>query len=408
MVEGELVGPYRVIAKIGQGGMGAVYKAENTRTGLTVVLKILLRQHTRDKELLWRFFNEAKAASQLDHDNIVDVYDAGRLDDGTAYIAMEYLPGQTLGDLLDQQDKMSVAAGAYVCWCMAKALESAHSEGIIHRDLKPDNIHIVPDDHAPHGFRVKLLDFGIAKLMWDNISSERTATGVMLGTPAYMAPEQCRSLRSIDGRADLYALGCILYEVLTGMPPFVAEGAGELLAAHVTEHPPRLRKRDSTLPRQLEELGLALLAKDPADRPATAADVAQALLPLAQLPQHTSKTKRKKDLPETSPALSARAREGTPGTVDSAEMTSIHDGGSRAMPTVKTLAVRDRARHMIARLNAALQHPQRNGQGSAVTYAPMRVAFAAAIVFAIGMALGYWIVAEDRLTNAPTVPRLAR
>ncbi|MBK9071978.1 MAG: protein kinase [Myxococcales bacterium] len=243
-MEGSLVGPYRVIAKLGQGGMGAVYSAENSKTGLTVVLKILLRQHTRDKELLWRFFNEAKTASQLDHDNIVAVYDAGRMDDGTAYIAMEYLAGQTLGELLDKQQTLSVAAGAYVCWCMAKALEAAHSEGIIHRDLKPDNIHIVPDDAAPHGFRVKLLDFGIAKLMWDNTSSERTATGVMLGTPAYMAPEQCRSLRSIDGRADLYALGCILYEVLTSTPPFVAEGGGELLALHVTQHPPRLRKRD--------------------------------------------------------------------------------------------------------------------------------------------------------------------
>lgn len=392
-MEGSLVGPYRVIAKLGQGGMGAVYSAENTKTGLTVVLKILLRQHTRDKELLWRFFNEAKTASQLDHDNIVAVYDAGRMDDGTAYIAMEYLPGQTLGELLDKQQTLSVAAGAYVCLCMARALEAAHREGIIHRDLKPDNIHIVPDEAAPHGFRVKLLDFGIAKLMGGDASSERTATGVMLGTPAYMAPEQCRSLRSIDGRADLYALGCILYEVLTSTPPFVAEGGGELLALHVTQHPPRLRKRDPKIPRDLEELGLALLAKDPADRPATAAEVATRLLPFAELAGHTAKPSRKK-APSAAEPASDDATRIAPKPVDSSEFTVVQPEPG--------LAVTSGSRGVSAgqaRLRA---------YAAAIRQSPLRIAALAVLVFVIGVTIGYWLLDNDRLRDAPPVPRLKR
>lgn len=410
-----MVGPYRVIDKIGQGGMGAVYRAENTRTGLVVVLKILLRQHTRDKELVWRFFNEAKTASQLDHDNIVDVYDAGRLDDGTAYIAMEYLPGETLGDLLDKRETLSIELGAYVCWCMAKALESAHGEGIIHRDLKPDNIHLVPDAQAPHGLRVKLLDFGIAKLMWDNASSERTATGVMLGTPAYMAPEQCRSLRSIDGRADLYALGCILYEVLTGTPPFVAEGAGEILAAHITQHPARLRKRLPEIPRALEELGLALLAKDPADRPATAGAVATALLPFANLGQRGSQRapKRSAQRPaqrvtsphqqpnrqanESNAAATGGARD---PNVDSAAMTAIHDDATRqegAAPRGPAHAATQRVRNAATALFAA-----------ATTLSPKQKVLAALVVFAMGICLGYWVLAVDHLRGAPQIPSLGR
>jgi eukaryotic-like serine/threonine-protein kinase len=226
-----------------------------------------------------RFFNEAKASTLIEDPGIVDIFDYGRLPDGNAYIVMELLEGETLGERLKRVEKLSPNHAAAIARHIAGTLESAHTHGIIHRDLKPDNVFLVKDAALPRGERAKLLDFGIAKLASGTQPSDmvKTETGRLMGTPYYMSPEQCRGAGKIDHRTDLYSLGCVLYQMLTGRPPFVLEGAGEILAAHIHVPPLAPRHYEPSVPTSLQAVVLRMLQKEPVRRFQSAADVVAAL-----------------------------------------------------------------------------------------------------------------------------------
>ena len=265
---GRVVGKYKILDQIGEGGMGVVYRAEHVVLGSPAAIKVLLPQFTRDQVVLDRFFMEAKASSAIRHVGVVDVFDFGRLPNDQAYIAMELLRGEALSELLARMGPLSGPLATEITAQTLAALNATHAVGVIHRDLKPDNIFLTRDVGAPGGIRVKVLDFGIAKLITEDLGHKaKTKSGSILGTPAYMSPEQCKGGVEIDGRADLYALGCILYQMLVGTPPYVADGGGEVMAMQIYQPPPRL-------PPHLGELdGLLgkLLAKRPDERMPSAA-----------------------------------------------------------------------------------------------------------------------------------------
>src|SRR5687768_1933463 len=275
MFAGTMVGQYRITGTIGKGGMGAVYSAEHTLIGRVAAIKLLLPELSQNQEIVTRFFNEARAATAIRHPGIVEIYDFGYHSDGSAYIVMEFLQGEPLATRMARGRMASQSALAIVRQ-IAGALFAAHSKGIVHRDLKPDNVFLVPDPEVAGGERIKLLDFGIAKLAGDHAHNNKTRTGSVMGTPTYMAPEQCRGV-AVDLRADLYSLGCILFEIFAGRPPFVGEGSGDVLAAHIHVPPPLLSTVVAGVPQPIEALVQRLLAKSPADRYQSADEVIRAI-----------------------------------------------------------------------------------------------------------------------------------
>jgi serine/threonine protein kinase len=275
VILGSVLGSYRIQREISTGGMGTVFRAEHVLLGRAAAVKVLRPELTTDDELVQRFVTEAKAVTACKHPGIVEVYDFGYTEDGRAFIVMELLEGESLGQRL-ARTRLTEAAAAAIAHGIASALKAAHKVGVIHRDLKPDNVFLVPDpDGGPD--RTKVLDFGIAKLADPSPNAPRhTQTGILMGTPLYMAPEQAREASTIDPRADLYSLGCILYQMLVGRPPFVAEGAGEIIAMQLltpVEPPSRLAQ----VTPEMEWLVLRLLEKEPADRFDSAAALATAL-----------------------------------------------------------------------------------------------------------------------------------
>jgi eukaryotic-like serine/threonine-protein kinase len=273
---GRVVGKYKILDQIGEGGMGTVYRAEHVVLGSPAAVKILLPQFSRDAVVVERFFQEARTATAIRHPGIVEVFDYGRLPDDQAYIAMELLRGEDLAGFLARRGKLDAALATQIAGQILVALNATHAVGVIHRDLKPDNLYLVRDASAPGAIRVKILDFGIAKLIGDPLGRPRdgrptSKNGSILGTPAYMAPEQCRGGVELDARVDVYALGCILFEMLTGRPPFVAAGDGEVMAMHIYEPPPRLSNLVRGLPVELDALLAKLLTKERDDRIPSAA-----------------------------------------------------------------------------------------------------------------------------------------
>ena len=238
---GQTVGNYLVKQRLGEGGMGAVYLAEHPTIGKKVALKVLHAEFATNTEVVERFFNEAKAVNSIAHPNIVDIVDYGviqtgpRGSDQLVYFIMEYLSGQTLAQVIRGEAPLPPERALTIALQVADALAASHRAGIVHRDLKPDNI-ILGQRGREQDF-VKLLDFGIAKLTSDGRTGSRTRTGLVLGTPAYMSPEQCEGSAKVDHRTDIYALGICLYEMLVGRVPFIGEGYGEILVQHLTQKP---------------------------------------------------------------------------------------------------------------------------------------------------------------------------
>jgi len=275
---GETLGNYRVLSAIGRGGMGEVYLAEHALIGRRVAIKVLLRQLSVDADTVTRFFNEAKAAAKLHHPGLVEVFDFGHHTNGAAYIVMELLVGESLKDRVERDQRLAPGTALAIARQVATALEAAHAQGIVHRDLKPENIFLLPDAESSVGVRAKVLDFGIAKLAHEETpGSVKTKTGAVFGTPRYMAPEQCKNAGNVDRRADIYALGCILFEMLLGRAPFTFDNWGELVAAHIHLEPPQPRELDPELPAEIELVVMRMLAKQPGERYATMADVATAI-----------------------------------------------------------------------------------------------------------------------------------
>ncbi len=238
---GQTVGNYLVKQKLGEGGMGSVYLAEHPTIGKKVALKVLHAEFSGNEEVAQRFFHEAKAVNNIGHPNIVDIVDYGVIHQGggrdqLVYFIMEYLSGQSLSALLrSEQQPLPPERALGIALQVADALSASHKCNIVHRDLKPDNI-MLQQRGRERDF-VKLLDFGIAKLTGDGTQPSRTRTGIVMGTPAYMSPEQCEGKANVDLRTDIYALGIVLYEMIVGRVPFIGEGYGEILVQHLTQNP---------------------------------------------------------------------------------------------------------------------------------------------------------------------------
>jgi hypothetical protein len=247
--------------------MGSVYLAEHPGIGRRVAVKVLHKNYTRDEHLLARFLNEARAANAIRHPNIIEILDSGMLADGTPFLVMELLEGESLGTRLRQNGALAIPVAVDLAYQTASALGAAHAKGIVHRDLKPDNLFVIPDVHDPKRERIKVLDFGIAKLQQGSVAdSVKTRTGTLMGTPIYMSPEQCRGTRSVDHRSDIYSLGVIFYEMLVGQPPFVSEGFGDLVNMHLNVSPVSARSKRLEIPLALDALVMKMLSKNPEDR----------------------------------------------------------------------------------------------------------------------------------------------
>lgn len=281
LAEGHRIGPYRIVRLLGAGGMGMVYEARRDLIDRRVALKTLHPQYALDQAVADRFITEAKVLSQLEHLSIVHISDFGFAEDGTAYLVMEYLHGESLSACLQRHAKTATPFPLVrilrIAWQAADVLATCHGQGIIHRDLKPENIMLIADSVAPGGERVKVLDFGIAKLIGNRGAvAPMTGTGEMLGTPMYMSPEQISGTNSVDGKTDVYALGCVLYQALSGQPPFMADECWQLVGMHLFQTPVPLQSIRPKMPEELCKLVHILLGKDRTLRP-TMCEVASAL-----------------------------------------------------------------------------------------------------------------------------------
>jgi serine/threonine-protein kinase len=257
-----VAGRYKILSKLGEGGMGVVYLAEHVFIEKKVAIKILSEDFARKADLVTRFMQEAKAASKIGHENIIDITDFGETASGSVFFVMEYLDGSDLARHIRDHGPIELNRTVLIMNQLCRALGAAHSKGIIHRDLKPENIYLV--EREGRGDFVKVLDFGIAKISsLDEGGSRLTRTGMIFGTPEYMSPEQARGDRP-DHRVDIYAAGCILYEMLTGDVPFHAETFMGVLTKHMFEapQPPSQRAPQVYIPPGVEAVVLKALAKD--------------------------------------------------------------------------------------------------------------------------------------------------
>jgi serine/threonine protein kinase len=277
---GRKINNYEIISLLGEGGMGSVYVAEHPVLGRRVAVKMLRREFAEDPALVARFMNEARAASAIRQPNIIEILDVGTLPDGIPYLMMELLEGESLAGRLFREKRLSIDDAVAIAAQAMTGLGAAHAKQIVHRDLKPDNIFLAQNPSDPSGHQVVILDFGIAKLRGDlSTGSVKTRIGSVMGTPPYMSPEQCRGLNDdIDHRTDIYAMGIILHEMLTGAPPFVAVGFGDMLMLHMMQPPAPLRSLDDRIPPHIEAAVLRALQKTREARFSSIDEMKRALL----------------------------------------------------------------------------------------------------------------------------------
>ncbi|HEX7837653.1 MAG TPA: bifunctional serine/threonine-protein kinase/formylglycine-generating enzyme family protein [Kofleriaceae bacterium] len=276
---GETIGHFEIVARAGHGGMGEVFVAEHATIKTRVAIKVLYAHVSANTAHVQRFFNEARAVARIQHAGIVKIFDVGFHTNQRAYLIMEYLEGETLAARLDRTGRIAPPGTVAIARQIASILGATHHAGIIHRDLKPENVFLVPDRELPRGERVKLLDFGIAKLS-DTLAGAGPATVGAIGTPAYMAPEQWSDSGSVDWRADVYSLGCMIYEMATGRSPFASKSVPEACAKHLHETPESLRVHAPDVPAAIDAFTLRLLAKDPGLRVASIEELERQLAEL--------------------------------------------------------------------------------------------------------------------------------
>jgi serine/threonine protein kinase len=266
-------GRYQVLSKLGEGGMGTVYLAEQVSVGRKVAIKFLLGNYASDDAFISRFRREARLAASLNHRNIVILYDFDQANDGTLFIVMEYLSGQKLSDVIRRDGPVEISRAARLGLQIAEGLEAAHRAGVIHRDIKPDNIMVAGADSSEE---IKLMDFGIARLRDPGNASQITRAGLIVGTPAYMAPEQVDG-GEVSDKTDIYALGVVLYEMLSGSVPFTAATPGAVLIKQMQEMPVPLRKLRRELPPAVERAVMQALEKEPQKRQNNMGEVVEQL-----------------------------------------------------------------------------------------------------------------------------------
>jgi len=299
-------GEYRILAPLGAGSMGLVYKGAHQSTGRVVAIKVLKRALISDPTHARRFLDEARAVAACNHAGIIDVFSVGQLASDEPYLVMEFLEGEPLDAKLAREERLPVSEVLELGVALASALQAAHAVGVIHRDIKPPNIFIV---QRPNGTRLpKLIDFGLAQRVQSGERQEQTSIG---GTPLYLAPEQARK-QPITPQADLYSFGCVLFELLSGKPPFTAGNLHALLDQHASLAPMPLRALVPEAPKSLEKLVLSMLAKAPDDRPASAAEVKKALEAV------------RAELAAFSPGAAGGARRGPPPEDEKTTVSFVH------------------------------------------------------------------------------------
>src|SRR5215210_4761964 len=348
-----LDGKYEIVAPLGSGGMGAVYRARRVLIGDEVAVKVLHQRLTGDEKLVERFRREARAAAQLHHPNVVTIHDYGeaRGPGGFAYIVMELVRGESLRDILKREGRLEPARAVSLMRDVCAGVGAAHRRGIVHRDIKPDNIIVTPADEDRPAESVKVVDFGIAKLR--DLAAEGstlTEAGMMVGTLFYMSPEQCKG-EPLDSRADVYSLGAMLHEMLAGTPPFTASNITSLIFKHVGEPPPPLPE-DLPVPAALRAAVLRALSKEPDARPRDASEFAREIQSAMQTPA-TRTTAAVADTkpsaepffpatahpvpvtPSSPPQPSQRSASTTPDAFAQDEVTVVHDPSTpRPRPSV--------------------------------------------------------------------------
>lgn len=332
-----LAGRYRIDKELGQGGMGAVYLAEHVHMRKVVAVKVLHREMTYLPEVVARFEREAVAAARIEHPHVAAATDFGRLEDGAFYLVLEYIEGKSLRQLLDEGGPLRPDIAVHVAGQIAEALSAAHASGVVHRDLKPDNVMLIQRDSDP--YFVKVLDFGIAKVELGDAQSQLTQMGSVFGTPEYMAPEQAAGT-PVDARADLYTLGIILYEMLTGKTPFADDDMVVVLTRQMTADPPLLPPEIDS---NVAALVMQLLAKDPDQRPQTAADV------LARIEACVAVAIGSSPLSAMAPV--------TPSPASASVATSAQSGDVAFGETVLSLSGEELARLSAAKADAVPKRP---------------------------------------------------
>ncbi len=278
-LEGRKIGNYVVEKKLGEGGMGRVYRCRHPLIGHVLAMKVLHEENARDPELVQRFVQEAQAAAEIGHPNVIDVVDFGTFEDDDGqpqvYLMMELLQGESLTKRA-KRTGLTLAQVSHIMLQCCDALQASHDHGIVHRDLKPENIYVCERESSP--LYVKIMDFGIAKLLYPDRESARTRLGVVLGTPYYMSPEQCqgKGRAEIDERSDVYSLGVVLYELLVGRVPFHGT-IGEVLNAHLHVKPTTPSALVPSIPPDIDAIVLRAMEKHPLDRFQSMKDFANAL-----------------------------------------------------------------------------------------------------------------------------------
>ncbi len=345
--EGAMVGEYRIQGKLGAGTFGEVYAGEQPLIGKRVAVKVLNRRFASDPVMVSRFVAEARAVNKIRQRNIIDIFSFGVVPGlDRHYFVMELLDGMTLGALLDRTGRLPVALVLPVVRGVADALDAVHEAGITHRDLKPDNVFLARERDG--SYFPKLLDFGIAKLLGEDVA-HKTGSGMVLGTPRYMSPEQARGKKA-DHRADIYALGVMIHEMLTGGPLFEGDSAVDMLLKHAVDDPPRVSDVCPDLPPGLDEPVLAMLRKRPTERPNSAGQAVAALaacaqrlgldratVTLAELTAEATRTTRSDD-GGAPPGIGDARHTATTMTIGRPARVAVSaaSGGARPDPTGKT------------------------------------------------------------------------
>ena len=325
-----LDGRYRVVSRLGEGGMGVVYRATHLELGVEVAVKVLREEALGDQEAVTRFYREARAASALKGPHVARVLDVGRLASGSPYLVMEFLEGNDLDAELERRGALPVGEAVRYVLETCDAMSEAHALGIVHRDLKPANLFLA---RAANGrTSIKVLDFGISKLV-DPQDQRVTQTQAVFGTPLYMAPESLRSTKHADARADVWALGVILYELLAGRPPFLGESASAVTVAITVDPPAPLRAARPEVPPELEAAILRALEKKADLRFASVDELARAIEPFSEIPSRASKF-----APADRVSLAGTERLSLPAPTDDAVARTLRLDG--AGPTDTTIAPR--------------------------------------------------------------------
>ena len=383
---------YRIIRRLGEGGMGAVYEGEHVMIKRRVAIKCLHARHATHAEIVARFHNEALAATSIGHQNIIEVTDMGRFDDGSVYMVLEYLDGRDLAKAVEMDGPFEVGRMVHVVSQVCDALQAAHDKGIIHRDLKPENVFLVRRGDDPDF--VKVLDFGIAKFK-EGAGKNMTRTGTTMGTPYYMAPEQAKAVKELDHRADIYSLGVIIFNALTRQHPFDDDSYPMLVVKICTEPPPPLRQYRPDVTEELERIVERMLSKEPEERFASCAEVKAALAPFRAVhsaPVVSESAIPTRDIPATGLRSGIRPSEGN------------RDGSTRPAGSYDPKSV---APAVAAAAPGAISDPQLTRRGSGLLWVGLALAVlgvgGAAAAWALGV-FGGGAPSTDDARETPVAP----